>query len=431
MSGTGKEPPDVKRKVKDGRPFIYTPLAGAGTNEGEEYYQKCLAEYCRDVGVPSSMEATFLHSRRQRHRERPLGSKVRRKPDLGSFANFIDVYQRNHQDRAMDLRHVPRPAVARSKTSANSQLKDKFDGRKHMTDRASDKYTDVFLQQAREAILQETQAVEAKRAARARQLAMNPPRIYKRDWSSCKPFPHSEQFAGVEGDADIAQELAWGRGTGCKVQQIGVLRKAAGDGLFSVGSTTAHAPKELKQGTLLQPLPTEPPVADAAARFRVTSDMASSLAVDSQSRGKLVVNSVGDILRHEKLRRLKKVVRMAFLREAGPAAIEFTANATLRDARRTIPRALLDRETENAGYTFGLTEDQQVEVAMVMDAADVDFQFLQRCGHTTEVRLINTRAHQKTSLPSRASIERLLAHRPCSKGISHMRSGELGGVQGK
>lgn len=31
---------------------------------------RCLAEYCRDVGIPSSTEATFLRSRRHRHRER-------------------------------------------------------------------------------------------------------------------------------------------------------------------------------------------------------------------------------------------------------------------------------------------------------------------------------------------------------------------------
>lgn len=46
--------------------------------------------------------------------------------------------------------------------------------------------------------------------------------------------------------------------------------------------------------------------------FRVTRDMASTLAMDSQPTGGLVVNSVGDILRHEKLRRLKKVSRLFF-----------------------------------------------------------------------------------------------------------------------
>lgn len=50
----------------------------------------------------------------------------------------------------------------------------------------------VFLpmSQAREAILQENQATEARRAARARQLAMNPPQVYKMDWDSSEPFPH-------------------------------------------------------------------------------------------------------------------------------------------------------------------------------------------------------------------------------------------------
>lgn len=38
--------------------------------------------------------------------------------------------------------------------------------------------------------------------------------------------------------------------------------------------------------------------------------MASSLAVDSQSTGKPVVNSVGDILCHEKRHRLKKASRL-------------------------------------------------------------------------------------------------------------------------
>lgn len=31
---------------------------------------RCLAEHCRDVGIPSSKEATFLRNRRHRHRER-------------------------------------------------------------------------------------------------------------------------------------------------------------------------------------------------------------------------------------------------------------------------------------------------------------------------------------------------------------------------
>lgn len=135
--------------------------------------------------------------------------------------------------------------------------------------------------QAREATLQETQAVEARRAARVCQLAGNPPKIYKRDWSPCEPFPHrfgvffdaraptqssasanvpytvqeisrrrlgsllrplrnalicsrtlmaynccisktllanSPQVTGVEVDADIAQEVAWGQDTSCKAR---------------------------------------------------------------------------------------------------------------------------------------------------------------------------------------------------------------------
>lgn len=31
---------------------------------------RCLAEYCRNVGVPSSTEAAFLRNRRHRHRDR-------------------------------------------------------------------------------------------------------------------------------------------------------------------------------------------------------------------------------------------------------------------------------------------------------------------------------------------------------------------------
>jgi len=55
-------------------------------------------------------------------------------------------------------------------------------------------------------------------------------------------------------------------------------------------------------------LPMEPTLADAAATFRVTSDLACSLATDSQPAETQVVNSVGDFLRHEKLRRLEKVM---------------------------------------------------------------------------------------------------------------------------
>lgn len=38
--------------------------------------------------------------------------------------------------------------------------------------------------------------------------------------------------------------------------------------------------------------------------------MASTPSMDNHPTRKLVVNSVGDILRHEKLRRLKKVLRL-------------------------------------------------------------------------------------------------------------------------
>lgn len=76
------------------------------------------------------------------------------------------------------------------------------------------------------------------------------------------------------------------------------------DGLNLVHTTTRL---EICSGESLLPLPLEPALADAAATFRVTSDLACSLATDSQQAGKHVVNSVGDILRHEKLRRLEKV----------------------------------------------------------------------------------------------------------------------------
>ncbi len=29
-----------ERAIKDGKPFLYSPLVGAGPNEGEEYYQQ-------------------------------------------------------------------------------------------------------------------------------------------------------------------------------------------------------------------------------------------------------------------------------------------------------------------------------------------------------------------------------------------------------
>eukprot|EP00752_Nemacystus_decipiens_P005566 g5036.t2 len=422
VSGTENEPPDVERKVKDGRPFTFTPLPGAGTNGGEEYYQKCLAEYCQDVGVPFSAEATFLRSRRHRHRERPPASKIRERLDLGRYASFIDVYQLNHQDRALDLRHVPRPAVARWKTAvATSPLQDKLVRRISVTDHAADKHADVFLQQAREAILQETKAVEARRAARVRHLAMNPPKVYKLDWNSCEPFPDSSKVVAIEDDADIAQELACGRDNTRTGGQSRVLRKTAGDGLRPLRSGTTQTPKDLEQGKPLQPLPAKPALADAAARFRVTRDMASTLSMENLP-GKLVVNSVGDILRHEKLRRLKKVLCMAILREEGSAIGEFPEGAPIRDAQMAVPRGILDKGTANMVCTFGLAEDQQAEVAMLTDAAAVDFHFLQRRSQNTQVWPVETKARPKTTLPCGISNARLLADHPDSEGVLHMQS---------
>lgn len=76
---------------------------------------------------------------------------------------------------------------------------------------------------------------------------------------------------------------------------------------------------------------------------------------------------------------------MAVLREKGSAAIEFQGTAPLRDAQRSIPSALLDGEDRDAG----LNEDQQVEVAMLMNETAVDFDFLQHCGQNTEVREVS------------------------------------------
>lgn len=79
---------------------------------------------------------------------------------------------------------------------------------------------------------------------------------------------------------------------------------------IAVGQPEPVAP--FISGKPLQSLTTEPTVANAAEMFRVTREMASTLAIHSQPAGKLMVNSVGDILRHEKLRRLKKASRLFF-----------------------------------------------------------------------------------------------------------------------
>lgn len=77
---------------------------------------------------------------------------------------------------------------------------------------------------------------------------------------------------------------------------------------------------------------------------------------------------------------------MAVLREEGSAGSEFPERAPVRDVQRTVPRALLDRETEDAAYMFGLAEDRRAEVTTLMDATAVDFHFLPWCGRNTEVR---------------------------------------------
>lgn len=79
---------------------------------------------------------------------------------------------------------------------------------------------------------------------------------------------------------------------------------------------------------------------------------------------------------------------MAVLREKGSAASEFPGIAPLCDAQRSIPRALLDGEAEDAAHGCGLMDNQEAEVAMLMDETAVDFHFLQRCGQNTEVRKI-------------------------------------------
>lgn len=81
-----------------------------------------------------------------------------------------------------------------------------------------------------------------------------------------------------------------------------------------------------------------------------------------------------------------QVLCMAILREEGSATDEFPERATVRDAQRTGPRALLGRAKADKAYPLGLAEDQQAEVSMLMDATAVDFHFLQRRGQNTEVK---------------------------------------------
>lgn len=77
---------------------------------------------------------------------------------------------------------------------------------------------------------------------------------------------------------------------------------------------------------------------------------------------------------------------MAILREEGSGASELPERATVRDAQRTVPRALIDKGTADMADALGLAEDQQAEVAMLMDTTAVNFHFLQRRGQNTEVR---------------------------------------------
>ena len=78
---------------------------------------------------------------------------------------------------------------------------------------------------------------------------------------------------------------------------------------------------------------------------------------------------------------------MAILREEGSGASELPERATVRDAQRTVPRALIaDKGTADMAEALGLAEDQQAEVAMLMDTTAVNFHFLQRRGQNTEVR---------------------------------------------
>ncbi|CAM9577679.1 unnamed protein product [Pylaiella littoralis] len=287
----------------------------------------------------------------------------------------------------------------------------------HLDD-LTDKYTHVFLQQARETMLQEGQATEARRAARARQLAINPPQVYNVEWDSSKPFPHSTKVATGEGTVDIAQELAGGGDTNRK-RQLGAPHEVVAAGEFGIGTNDAQ--NGPNQSSSLISLPAESTLVDAAATFRMTSDVAASLAVDGQPTGKPGVNPIGEILRHGKLRRLEKVVRMAILRRHAPAATEtFMEQATMRDLVPT-PGAPLGRETRLATCTSGLTEDQEAELEMMMGTRPLDFRFLQRCRQNTEAGAMNV-GPRPTTVPARgaASSERLVPPRTSDEVIPHI-----------
>lgn len=78
---------------------------------------------------------------------------------------------------------------------------------------------------------------------------------------------------------------------------------------------------------------------------------------------------------------------MAVLRRKAPESGElFIEQAPIRDDHVPIPRALVHRETKEAAYTLGLTEDHQAEVAMLMGTRALDFRFLQRCRQNAGVR---------------------------------------------
>lgn len=77
-----------------------------------------------------------------------------------------------------------------------------------------------------------------------------------------------------------------------------------------------------------------------------------------------------------------QVVCAAVRREMAPAASKsFPANAPM-------PRALLDKKTQEAAYPFGLTDYQQTELAMLMGTKAMDFLFLQGCRDSTNVRTL-------------------------------------------
>lgn len=77
---------------------------------------------------------------------------------------------------------------------------------------------------------------------------------------------------------------------------------------------------------------------------------------------------------------------MAVLRDTALVANKsFSANAAGDGDDVTSPRALFDRKNQDTTCKFGLTEDQQTEVSMLMGAREVDFNLLRRCHRNTEV----------------------------------------------